>query len=117
MGKLKKYQPAEANLQITESLFQEFPDSDLIDVLREMLGATRVFVQKDGNVIETPDWPARDRAMRLIFEYRLGKPVQRQEIVTHNTNSTADVVEMARQNPGFRAALRQILEEPDNQDG
>lgn len=113
-GKLTKpFQPAVVNRAVTEALVREFPEDRLVEVLEEMLTASRSFVTGKGEnkrEIITPDWNARERALRLIMEYQLGKPIQRQEILTHQAKTTDDIMELCRKSPAFRGVLRMILE-------
>ena len=79
---------------------------------REALQAVRIHVPAKGEVLKVPDFPVRLKAVEIILSWGVGKPVERQMIVSRNeTVTTPDhLALLAEGSPEFKAGLVALLQ-------
>ena len=95
------------NNSLAESLATELPDEQIAIAIRDALTATQT--TRSGTV--EPDHKTRLQAATLALSYRVGLPVQRQEVITANlSDNDAAILERVKNSPTARAALRRVLD-------
>lgn len=91
---------------------------EVVGVVQEMLGATRVNVRKtkEGGLEEKrePDWLTRKMGVQLYMDYVVGKPVQRVAVAHSNLpESEEDALNTILSSPAsLEALIRTIAEQP-----
>lgn len=60
-----------------------------------------------------PDYRVRLQALQLVIETTIGKPIQRQEIITKSIRSDEETWDAISKSPAALAALRKRLEEAE----
>ena len=88
-------------------IVRHIPERHAAKRLREMIDACT----PGGN----PDWRARESGLKLYYAYRVGLPVQRQEIVQHRI--TTPSLSGLLKSPESRAAVRRMLAESEGEQG
>jgi len=86
----------------------------VIRTLASALKATRDFKDKDGNIHSSPDWNSRIRAVEVSLSYIEGLPIKRQQILHSKVETPAEIKKKVKRSPKLRAALREMLDEMDN---
>ena len=89
------------------AILDRLPDSLLERALVAALAAD--VVNRDGST--GPDHRVRLQALQFVFDRKLGKPVERQQILTANVGPTdSDLIERLAHSPALRAAIREAVE-------
>lgn len=105
--------PGEINREVCEALSRHVTPDDIAKVIHSLINATRPC--KGG---ELPDARAMEAGAKLWLAYRAGLPVQRQEVVTVSVDAdSSGMRERLSKSPALRKALREMLEESDDQTG
>ena len=95
------------NNSLAESLATELPDEQIAIAIRDALTATQT--TRSGTV--EPDHKTRLQAATLALSYRVGLPVQRQEVITANIAADeTSIHERLKNSTALRAALRRTLD-------
>lgn len=101
--------PGDINRQVAEVLARAVPASEIGELIKTMMSATRQ--TKHG---EEPEWRAREAAAKLWLAYQVGLPVQRQEIAqTITTRSEADNLRVLA-TPATLAAVKAMVQKAEN---
>ena len=92
-------------------LFRRIPPSRLVDKLERLLDASTV--TKTGQIID--DSRTQLSAAQLLAFFYIGRPVERQEVVSVNLNadSALDIDERLARSPALRDQLRKSLDKAD----
>jgi hypothetical protein len=108
MSKTRALTPSQA---LNEALEMEAP----ADMVARALGGALVAdaVNRDGS--RSPDHRTRVQAAALILAYKIGRPVERQEVVAHNTNVNQgdDLTKRLIHSPALRVMFRKMLAEAE----
>ena len=97
--------PLKSQTEVTLAL-DEIPAELIAKTLTDALTAT--VVTRQGT--REPDTRSRLTACQLILDRVLGKPIERQQIMTKTVNEGPDLIELAKSNPHVRDALRNQLD-------
>lgn len=83
-------------------------------MLAQALAAT--FVTRSGAV--EPDWKTRVQAASLVLAYKIGKPVERQQVITQNiaADPIADIESRLAKSPALRRSLTAALAKTERED-
>lgn len=97
--------------KLIEAIATEFPVELIVDLLKSLV--TAEVITKGGHRIA--DNRTRLAAATLMLNYLVGRPVERQEIVTVNVDADSETGMMDRlaKSPALRAALRKALDAAD----
>lgn len=101
-----------SNAQISAILTAAFPDAKVVELIEELIAAKK----PDG----TPDWPTREKGVRLMLSYRNGMPLK-MEMIVHRNEALDDaaILERIGTDPIYRQAmldtLQTLLSLPGNQ--
>ena len=108
---VQAYSPSTA-ISFMNTLASRFDPNELADRLRDLMDAELPpIMTKDGTIITRPDNSTRLRAIEFIFAYVVGRPIERQQIVTQSTGGTMeDFAERLAQSPVLRKTLRGLLD-------
>lgn len=111
--------PVDAGRAIMEVLARKFTPDDLMRRLEEGLDAmTPPISTKDGNIVTRPDFPTRHRYIETILAYLVGRPVERQEIISRSAPATLDdLLAKARSSSVFREAMLNVLRRLETEGG
>lgn len=102
---MKKLSDANANL--AASIDSVAPSERIITALANALEADAV--NRDGS--RGPDHKTRVQAASLLLAYRVGRPVERQQVITANSNEPKESFsEKLARSPALRELYRQELE-------
>jgi hypothetical protein len=109
------YTPSTSSSQaITEALARRFAPEELCDRIQEGLDAVISITTKDGKVHVREDHSTRLRFLELVFAYQIGRPVERQMVITSTPPATLDdLMEKARSSPVFRQTFLRLLQDMD----
>lgn len=105
------------NAEIAEAILNEIGGAqELARHLNEII-RDAVSVTKGG--VATIDYKARLSALQLALYYIVGKPIERQQIVTAKVESESEDELMLRlaRSPAMREALREVLAEAEKKQG
>jgi hypothetical protein len=93
-----------ASQQLADVLHAEIPGEHLARVLSDAMAAT--MTTRAGTV--EPDHKTRVQAAALVLAYKVGRPVERQEVVSVNVgaDSDADLAARLKRSPSLQRALR-----------
>jgi hypothetical protein len=99
--------------KLAEVLDKELPEPRIAEVLSECFNATTL--TKSGVVI--PDWRTRLAAVQLALAYKVGKPIERQQVMNVNVGqeNESSLDERLRDSPALRAMIRKMLEKAESQ--
>jgi len=94
--------------RLAKCLEDEFPESRIAKGLSEIASAT--VITRAGTV--EPDFKVRLAALQTALSYKIGRPVERQEILTvaANADSAIGMQERLAHSPALRALFRKMLE-------
>ena len=108
---VQAYSPATA-VTFMDALARRFSANDLADKLESLMGAMLPpNMTKDGALIERPDNSTRLRAIEFVYAYVVGRPIERQQIVTSQQGGTIeDLINKAATSPVFAKAARNLLQ-------
>ena len=97
--------------KLAEVLNNECPESRIAEVLSECFTATTV--TKSGVAI--PDWRTRLSAVQLALAYKVGKPIERQQVMHVNVDAESESAmdERLRHSPALRKLFREMLEKAE----
>ena len=100
-----------ASQQLAEALHTQIPEERLAEVLSSAMSAT--MTTRAGAV--EPDHKTRVQAATLVLAYKVGRPVERQEVVSVNVcgDPDADFAARLKRSPALRRALRMLLAESE----
>ena len=100
-----------ASQQLAEVLHAEIPEERIARVLSDAMAAT--MTTRSGTV--EPDHKTRVQAATLTLAYKVGRPVERQEVVSVNVGADSNESLKARlaRSPALRRAVRGMLEDAD----
>jgi hypothetical protein len=102
-----KFTPIEdPNHRLAEAIDKEAPPDRIIRALADALSADQV--NRDGS--RGADHRTRCHAAALLLQYRIGRPVERQEIHQTITTKTEDETMKLLDSPAMRRAMREMLE-------
>jgi hypothetical protein len=98
-----------ASQQLSEVLDAEIPEERIARVLSDAMAAT--MTTRAGTV--EPDHKTRVQAATLTLAYKVGRPVERQEVITREvtTSPDGDLAGRLRHSPALRKVFRRILDE------
>lgn len=96
-----------ASQQLAEVLHAEITSERLARVLSDALAAT--MTTRSGTV--EPDHKTRVQAATLTLAYKVGRPVERQEVMKYNVSADpdADLAARLKRSPSLQRALRALL--------
>lgn len=108
---VQAYSPATA-ISFMDALARRFSADDLADKLHEMMEAMHPpITTRDGKLIERPDSATRLRAIEFVYAYVVGRPIERQQIVTSQQGGTIeDLINKAATSPVFAKTARNLLQ-------
>ena len=94
------------------AIAHRFGNERVADLLDELCGAT--VVTRGGTVL--PDNRTRLAATSLVLAYLVGRPVERQEIVSVNldADSATGLAERLRSSPALRESLKRLIGEAES---
>ncbi len=94
----------DANRELAKVIDREAPPERIIKALADALEAD--MANRDGT--RGPDHRTRTQAAALLLQYRIGRPVERQEVISVNldADSAVGMQERLRQSPSLREALK-----------
>jgi hypothetical protein len=97
------------NQHLAEVLHAEIPEERIARVLSDAMAAT--MTTRAGTV--EPDHKTRVQAATLTLAYKVGRPVERQEVITKDltTSSDEDLTVRLKRSPALRKMFRRILDE------
>lgn len=96
---------------LASALDKEIPDERIAKALGDALTATQT--TRSGTV--EPDHKTRLQAATLALAYKVGRPIERQQVLTAKIGDTdADFIERLAHSPALRAALRDAVEAAEN---
>lgn len=100
-----------ASQQLAEVLHAEIPEERIAKVLSDAMSAT--MTTRSGTV--EPDHKTRVQAATLTLAYKVGRPVERQEVVSVNVGADpdADLASRLIKSPALRRMFRKILDEAE----
>lgn len=98
---------ASPSQQLAEVLAEEIPSQRIAEVLSEALTAT---VRTRAGTIEAC-WKTRIGAASLILSYKVGRPLERQQILMQNLTAdpVSDIEERLLRSPSLRKSLAATL--------
>jgi len=97
--------PEELNKALTATLAKRFPPSVIADKLHEMLSAT---IESQGGQIRD-DTRTQLAAVVTILNYTVGTPVQRQEVVSVNVDTSIEELQsQVDMSPALKARLAKM---------
>ncbi len=98
-----------ASQQLAQVLNEDIPEERIARVLSDAMAAT--MTTRSGTV--EPDHKTRVQAATLTLAYKVGRPVERQEIVSVNVGASADddLASRLKKSPALRRLFRKILDE------
>ena len=98
-----------ANQQLAEVLHAEIPEERIARVLSDAMAAT--MTTRSGTV--EPDHKTRVQAATLTLAYKVGRPIERQEVVSVNVGASADsdIAARLQHSPALRRMFRKMLDE------
>jgi len=96
-----------ASQQLAEVLHAEIPAERIARVLSDAMTAT--MTSRAGTV--EPDHKARVQAASLILAYKVGRPVERQEVVNVNLGPSADedLANRLKKSPALRRMMLRVI--------
>lgn len=101
------------HLQFKTEVQSRLTPDRIVDIIEKMMTATRTFVVKisktEEEVIEVPDWTAREKGVRLAAEYGEGKAKERPDTKQARRVSWDDIRVMCVQSPAARQAFRKLI--------
>lgn len=100
--------PLSNSESVALALAEEIPEQRLAQAISEALTAETV--NRDGT--RSPDYRTRLGAAQLALHYLVGRPVERQAILTHainDTDASGDIAERVARSPALREAIEKIL--------
>lgn len=108
---VQAYSPATA-ISFMDALARRFSADDLANKLESLMGAMLPpIMTKDGALIERPDNSTRLRAIEFVYAYVVGRPIERQQIVTSQQGGTIeDLINKAATSPVFAKTARNLLQ-------
>ena len=91
------------------ALQERFQPDQLFDRLEDAMLAESPFAS-NGITEYRPDWSARLKALDMAFAYQIGRPIERQQIISSNAPmSFDDLKKLAQNSPVFRETLISML--------
>jgi hypothetical protein len=98
-----------ASQQLAEVLHTEIPEERIARVLSDAMAAT--MTTRAGTV--EPDHKTRVQAATLTLAYKVGRPVERQEVITKDVTTSVDedLAGRLKRSPALRRMFRRILDE------
>lgn len=102
----------DAARQMMATLARRIDPETLCNRIEEGLEAMTPPIQtKDGKIISRPDYATRLRYIDMAFAYLVGRPVERQEVITGKAPASLDdLVARAQQSPVFRDTMLALLQ-------
>lgn len=93
--------------QLAEALDAQISSERISEVLSEALTAT---IRSRAGTVE-PDWRTRMTAATLALSYKVGKPIERQQILTQTlaADPIADIEDRLAKSPSLRRSLATAL--------
>jgi hypothetical protein len=100
-----------ANQQLAEVLHAEIPEERIARVLSDAMAAT--MTTRAGTV--EPDHKTRVQAATLVLAYKVGRPVERQEVVSVNVGASADsdLASRLKKSPALRKMMKRMITEAE----
>ncbi|KAB2639807.1 MAG: hypothetical protein DVB25_04990 [Verrucomicrobia bacterium] len=100
-----------ASQQLAEVLHAEIPEERIARVLSDAMSA--MMTTRSGTV--EPDQKTRLQAATLILAYKVGRAVERQEVVNVNLGASADADLAARlkKSPALRRMMQRMIAEAE----
>ena len=94
--------------KLIDAIAENFPVEDVVTLLKRITTA-QVFT-KDGRAMD--DHRTQLAAAQLILNYVVGRPVERQEIISVNVNADTEsgMLDRLKSSPALRASFRKILD-------
>jgi len=107
-----------ATKRTAEALMAAFPAERITETFERCLTATVSVVRGRGDgahEVQLQDHRTQLAALTLLLAYQLGRPVERQEIISVNVDadSEAGLLERLKSSPALRAQLRKVLDAAD----
>ena len=100
---------AEVNAEIAAAILDSARPSEIVADLEEIIRSAYT-TGRDGK--EHPDFRTRLAAQQLRLHYLLGRPIERQQIVTAQVGESADdIVARLRESPALQDALARMIED------
>ena len=97
------------NAEIADAIMAEIGGA--AEIARHLHTIMREAVIVNSKGIEATDYRTRLAAAQLALHYVVGKPVERQQILTANVGPTdSDLIERLAHSPALRAAIRDAVE-------
>ena len=116
-GKQNRHRPEPIRMALTHNL--NALNSELAQQILEASGGPKKIADDLQHVIdnatvkskgvETIDYRTRLAAQQLRLYYLLGKPIERQQVVTAKVDSESDLLSRLAHSPELREALREVL--------
>jgi hypothetical protein len=106
-------QPRGTADEVIRAINNGFSPEFILNKFKELLEAKKTFVQKDGQVVESPDHSVQVRALEILLKYRVGLPVQRTEVVTPANDAAANLRAKLESSSALRRAFRETLDRLD----
>jgi hypothetical protein len=105
--------PAKINNAVLDALLARCPPDYLAERVWRLCEAKRRM--KDGN--EEDDVRANEAGLKLALAYSIGKPIERQQIITKTISSdpVADIEERLAKSPSLRRSLAATLAKVESQ--
>lgn len=102
----------DASRRMLEALARKITPEKLCARILEGLDATTPPIKtKDGNIVSRPDYATRLRYVEMSYAYLVGRPVERQEIITGKAPASLDdLIARAEQSPVFRDTMLALLQ-------
>ena len=101
---------ADASASLTHALAEAFPDEMIVAKLQEMLKSKVQRYDKSGNLLfETTDTSTVKEALRFIAEYKVGRPIERKQVISAQVESNQDLAELLSGSAAARDALVKLL--------
>lgn len=112
--------PEDFHLEFKRRMAEKFTAEVIVQKLDDLLNATKpVSLQNldsgERESIDTPDWMAREKGIRIVVEMNEGKAKERPDIKEPVKRSFADLKKMCQTSPKARTFLKQQLEEWDRE--
>ncbi len=100
--------------QLAEALDAEIDSQRIAEVLSEALTAT---IRTRAGTVE-PCWKTRVGAASLILSYKVGRPVERQQIISQTlaADPIADIEDRLAKSPSLRRSLAAALAKIEGED-
>jgi hypothetical protein len=103
--------PEDPNRALAAEIDQQAPAKRSIKALADALTADQV--NRDGS--RGPDHRTRVSAALALLQYRVGRPIERSEVISVNLDADAatGLAERLKNSPALRSSLRKMLDQVD----